>query len=77
MASINQTRGRYVRGIATVLGVMVILSFVMILIAATPGKEMLVAHGTKDSNPISSLTNVYSHENVTCAFTGQGCNLFS
>jgi hypothetical protein len=49
----------------------------MILIAATPGKEMLVAHGTKDSNPISSLTNVYSHENVTCAFTGQGCNLFS
>ena len=77
MASIEvNDSGRYIRGMAIVFGIIVVFAFAMILLAAAPGKEMLNAHGANDSNPMSSLANVYSRDNVQCAFGAMSCNLF-
>lgn len=76
MATIEVTGARrYTRGLAVVLGIMVILAFAMIILAAAPGKEMLNAYGANDSDPISGLTNVYNRDTMQCAFEIMSCDL--
>ena len=76
MASIELTHRRnYGRGIAVVLGIMVMLSFMMLVISGAPGKEMLSAFGANDSDPVSGLANVYSANNMRCAFDSMSCNI--
>jgi len=66
---------RYVQGIAVVLGVLVILSFTMIMIAAAPGRETLKAFGSPDVEPISGLTSLYNTDSLGCAFQEMHCDL--
>lgn len=76
MASIELTHRRnYSRGIAVVLGVMVVFAFMMLVISAAPGKEMLEAHGVSASNPVAEISSIYSAENMRCAFNSMSCNI--
>lgn len=67
----------YSRGIAIVLGIIVLFTFTMILISAAPGKQMLSADGSHSSNPISGLANMYNQDNIRCAFQAGICNFIS
>ena len=75
IATMEYGKGRYTRGIAVVLGVIVVFAFMMLVISAAPGKEMLVAHGASISDPVSGLSTVYTAENMRCAFNSMSCNV--
>lgn len=66
---------KHVRGIAVALGVLVILSFTMIMIASAPGRETLKAFGSPSVEPISGLTGLYNTDSLGCAFQGMHCDL--
>ena len=76
MASMKKThRGNYSRGVAVVLGIMVIFAFMMLVITGAPGKEMVGAFSANDSDPVSGLANVYNANNMRCAFNSMSCNI--
>ncbi len=66
---------RYSRGAAIVFGVLVILTFTMILIVATPAREMLKVYGSNGTDPVSEIASWYSLENLECALKEMSCNL--
>ena len=53
------------------------VAFMMVLLAAAPGKETLQASGLpSEINPINGLGSMYSPDNMRCAFGEMSCDIF-
>ena len=74
MTMTSNEEKRYTRGVAFVLGIVVLLAFTVFLVAAAPGKATLSADGYK-GEPVSELRNIYSLNNMKCALASAYCDL--
>lgn len=77
MAYVTTAKRNHTRGPAIVLGVLVMVAFIAVLLAAAPGKEALLASGmSNDISPMTGLESMYNPDKVRCAFELMSCDIF-